>query len=75
LDRKYAAAYYNRGLVQSAKKIFDWALGDYNSALRLDPNNAAAYYHRGLAYLRLGYHAKAQADFDKAKQLGYTGPQ
>jgi tetratricopeptide (TPR) repeat protein len=51
------------------------AISDYNQALWLNSSYAEAYYHQGLAYRAQGYETLAQADFDKAKQLGYTGPQ
>jgi Flp pilus assembly protein TadD len=40
----------------------------------LNPKYAEAYYNRGIAYRELGKNAEAQTDFDKAKELGYTGP-
>jgi Flp pilus assembly protein TadD len=43
--------------------------------IRLRPDNGNFYFERGNAYRKLGKEAQAQADFDKAKQLGYTGPQ
>jgi hypothetical protein len=39
------------------------------------PNHAEAYHSQGIAYRELGKRSKAQADFDKAKQLGYNGSQ
>jgi Tfp pilus assembly protein PilF len=41
----------------------------------LDPNFAVAFFNRGKAYRQQGQNDEAQADFAKAKQLGYTGPQ
>jgi len=37
----------------------------------LDPNLAKAYYGRGVSYREQRKNAQAEADFDKAKQLGY----
>jgi tetratricopeptide (TPR) repeat protein len=51
------------------------AINDYGDAIRLRPNYAEWYYHRGVDYRYLGENAEAQADFDKAKHLGYTGLQ
>ena len=51
------------------------AINDYGTAIRMNPEYARAYYNRGLAYRNVGKQSKAQADFDKAKQLGYTGPE
>jgi tetratricopeptide (TPR) repeat protein len=69
-----AAFYNNRGWDFYQKKDYDEAISDYSDVIRLDPNDAVAYSKRGLAYKQLGKNAKAKADFDKAKQLGYTGP-
>jgi hypothetical protein len=41
----------------------------------LEPDFAGAYYNRGITYHKQGKHARAQTDFDKAKQLGYGGSQ
>jgi tetratricopeptide (TPR) repeat protein len=41
----------------------------------LNPNYAYAYYNRGIVYREQGKYDKAEADFAKAKQLGYTGSQ
>ena len=43
----------------------------YTEAIRLDPNYALAYYNRGVAYQNIGEKDKADADFAKAKELGY----
>lgn len=45
------------------------AIVAFTEAIRLDPANAAAYQARGQVYEKLGEKSKAQADFDKAKQL------
>jgi tetratricopeptide (TPR) repeat protein len=37
----------------------------------LNPNYANAYYNRGLVYRVQGNKAQAQADFNKARQLGF----
>jgi hypothetical protein len=50
---------------------------DYSEAIVLQPELAEAYYKhkRGLAHQKQRHFVPAQADFDKAEQLGYTGPQ
>src|SRR5271165_4018575 len=75
LDPNDGANYYDRGLAYYDNKDYDKAISDFTEAIRLDPNYAKAYHNRGLSYSRLGKNAQAQADFDKAKQLGYTGPE
>ena len=45
------------------------------TALTTLPGEAAAYYNRGLSYQELGNMDKADADFAKAKELGYEPPE
>ena len=59
----------------SCGKDYDKAISVYNTAVRLNPNYALAYNNRGIAYLAQGKNDQAQADFAKARQLGYTGSQ
>jgi len=54
---------------------FDGAIREYTAVIDLDPNFAKGYYNRALFFKAEGQNAQAQADFAKAKQLGYTGPE
>ena len=45
---------------------------DYTKAIQIDSTNGYAYYWRGTYYKAIGENAKAQADFIKAKKLGYN---
>jgi tetratricopeptide (TPR) repeat protein len=71
LNPNYADGYYNRGLAYYNKKEYDKAISDYTDAIKLNPNYANAYYNRGLVYRIQGNKAQAQADFNKARQLGF----
>ena len=65
----------------SAETYFTWgntkyylgdykdAIADYDSAIRLNPDNANTYYNRGTAKGDLGQHFAAIADFDIAIRL------
>ena len=65
----------------SAKTFFSWgntkydlgdykgAIADYDTAIRLNPDDAKAYFNRGLAKGNLGEHFAAIADFDNAIRL------
>lgn len=53
------------------KKDYRGAIKLYSEAIELNPNAPKFYYYRSLCYKQLGETAKAQADFDKAKQLGW----
>lgn len=48
---------------------FDFALSDYNSAIKIDPEFATAYYRRGILYKRTEQLKKAEEDFLKALEL------
>jgi hypothetical protein len=41
------------------------------STILLDPDDPTAYYYRGVIFHERRKDTQAQADFDKAKQLGY----
>src|SRR5271165_6695373 len=49
-----------------------WQSAIISQAINADPRDGAAYYGRALAYQAQGKNDKAQADFAKAKRLGYT---
>lgn len=70
---KHIDFYRSRGDAYYDKKDYDKAINDYTEVIRLNPNSALAYNSRARAFEAQGKHAEAQADFDKAKQLGYTG--
>jgi tetratricopeptide (TPR) repeat protein len=54
---------------QEEKKEYDIALGDYNEAIRLNPNAAQLYNNRGLAWAAKQDYDKAIADFNEAIRL------
>jgi tetratricopeptide (TPR) repeat protein len=72
IDPDDALAYNNRGFIY--RRIlgqYDQAISDYTAAIRIDPDFALAYNGRGVAYQELGDQVKADADFAKAKELGF----
>lgn len=74
INPNYYQAYNNRGLAYAkGLRQYGRAIQDFDRALQLNPNLAATYNNRGVCYQALGEYAKAQADFAKAKQLGYDG--
>ena len=50
---------------------YDKAISDFRKAIELDLNDAKAYMLRGEEYKKKGAQRMADADFAKAKELGW----
>ena len=61
-------AYYELEEYDKAIDDFTEAIPHVRGQLELP---AKLYNSRGLAYQKIGQNAKAKADFDRAKELGY----
>ena len=62
-----------RANVLTDRELFDLALLDMESAVKLTPQDPYAYATRAAIYLRMGRHKRqARADLDRATQLGLT---
>lgn len=66
-------AYYNRGIANYYLQNYSQSIEDISMTIQLNPNFAYGYYSRGICYQTIGQTEKAQADFARAAQLGYTG--
>ena len=64
-----ARDYYNRGNAHYGMSSFDYAIIDYNLALRLDPNLALVYLNRGNAYGIKKDYNRAISDYSQAIRL------
>jgi tetratricopeptide (TPR) repeat protein len=63
-------AHINRGAAYAESGQYQLALGDYNEAIRLNPNDAVSFYNRGNLYGRdLGRYQSAIDDFSEAISL------
>jgi tetratricopeptide (TPR) repeat protein len=69
LNSKLAAAYYNRGNDELKQKLYKKAISDYNKALKLYPTDPWALWNRGLAWKGLGKTEKAEADFQRVREI------
>ena len=68
----HADAIHNVGWINyKYKQDYNTALDCFTKAIRADSNFYQAWYNRGMTYEKLGQHAQAQADFEKAESL-YT---
>ena len=63
--------YLLRGFSWVYERKYEKAIEDYNRIIDLEPENAVAWYNRGIAYKLLGKEARAKADMDKGRELGF----
>ena len=64
-----AQTYYTWGNTKYDLGDYKGAIADYDSAIRLKPDDAIAYNNRGVAKGDLGQHLAAIADYDSAIRL------
>ena len=67
LHTDLGSGYYERGQM-------DVAIGELDTAVKLDPNYAPAYNIYGLVYAVLGEDRKAEQNFERALQLAPNNP-
>jgi tetratricopeptide (TPR) repeat protein len=75
IERNPSAAncYNGLGMNYRDKTEFGRALTYHNKAIELKPNQPDFYWERGITYEKMGEQANADADFVKARQLGFDG--
>ncbi|GEM_PF-2266622 len=73
LQPKAYVAYYARAVIFLTRGEYPRALENINQAIALAPDLAVAYYRRAQIYERVGDLVSAEADYKKAKELGYQG--
>jgi tetratricopeptide (TPR) repeat protein len=64
-----ARDYHTRAKNYADQGKYSEAIADYNTAIKLDPNNPDYYSNRGVAYFRLKKYDEAVADESKAIEL------
>ena len=78
-NTKDANSYFVSGNDCLSQQKYEPAIQNYDKAVQINSNYAFAYYNRGNAYKKLfeeiqaRIQSKIQADFAKAKELGYDG--
>ncbi len=75
LNPQYAEAYYEKAYIYLSDQNAQKAIGVLNKVIQLNPKMAEAYISRGTAKCMLNDIQGANADWEKAKELGidYTG--
>jgi tetratricopeptide (TPR) repeat protein len=63
IDPKCADAYLQLGILSSARRNFDKAIGFYTKAIEANPELDEAYYRLAVAYDRTGQPEKAKLEF------------
>ena len=61
-------------ITEQQRQVYDQAIADFTSAIRLDPNNAVAYRERGRAAMNKGDRDAAYADYNQALRLNPNDP-
>jgi len=74
LAPKFAAAYYQLGVVSQALDQQEKALEAYTKGIELDPANSDALYNAGLVLFKMSRIDEALADFEKALALRPDDP-
>ena len=58
-----------QGVDYRRREHFGRAMGEFEQALRINPDRADAWFHRGMTWGLMGDHARAIADFNRALAL------
>jgi tetratricopeptide (TPR) repeat protein len=59
-------AHILQGLDLRRREHFSHAMGEFEQALRIDPDRADAWFHRGMTWGLMGDHGRAIGDFNRA---------
>lgn len=75
LDPEYAEVYYEKGYIFLSDQNTKLAIEQFNLAIKYNPEFAEAFVSRGTAKCMQDDKSGANADWEKAKELGvdYTG--
>lgn len=72
--RDRAATLVNRGILNMQAEKLEAALGDYDEAIRIQPDAAEAWVNKGIALIKAGRDAEAAAAISHGLDLGPANP-
>ena len=67
--RLLAIAHNNRGNAFAEKGDYDYAIADYDAAIKLNPTYARPFNNRGLAYQKKGDYDRAITEYNRVLAL------
>jgi tetratricopeptide (TPR) repeat protein len=74
IDPSNRNGYHNRGVIYYKRSEYQKAVEDFTRAIEIDPNFREAYLNRANAYQMLAQRNLAEADRQKARELGQAKP-
>ncbi len=69
IDRRFAVAYYNRGLVLREQGELQYAVADFSKMLALTPKSPMVLLERGSTLSQMGQHKAAIRDYTRLLRL------
>lgn len=69
------ATHVNRGILRLRRNQVDLAMADFDSAIRLDPNEPEAYLNKGAVYMRMENAGAALPLFSAALERNTSRPE
>ncbi|MCJ7443110.1 MAG: tetratricopeptide repeat protein [Methanotrichaceae archaeon] len=71
INSRNALAWNIKGMSLNNQDKYNEAIQAYDKAIKIDPNYAEAWHNKGHVLNALGHASEAEANFAKAKELGY----
>ncbi|HMU44059.1 MAG TPA: tetratricopeptide repeat protein [Ignavibacteriaceae bacterium] len=72
LDNNNYKAFHERAVIKVNQKNYVEAIKDFESAIRLNPNDSEYYFGLGYAYVEYGDKKTAKQFFEKAHSMGHS---
>lgn len=71
IDPNHPQTYFELGKTKFAQSQFDAAIGYFNQAIDLNPNNITSHWNLAIAYIKMDKIAEAKAEIKIMEDLGY----